>query len=292
MAKENYYDGSLLYSEIQQDIKKQKTMILIGGFTFSMILMIVIPMAFWLFLGLLWYADLPFFDHGLVGMFKCTKLFLLPYTFLLIFYFIMMYIKDNKLHLTNEVHFKKAIKYFIITLIIVILPYILTSHIFLTVIYFIFFILTVYYLSLTYYDVELVKENNIHSHLYRSDDLGWITPMGMLDNPFTIQDDMNRAKLFVQTSTLGVDFIVTFINMIVKSIVFTYAIRHKQYIKEASRLFDTILEEELDGDYDKFSAQSKVILESLSFLSFRDGKIVLCERGKEIEKLSKIKEQK
>jgi len=292
MSKKNNYDGSLIYNEIQKDIKKQKLMIVVSGFSFFVLLMVVVPMAFWLFFGLLAYADLPFFDHGLIGMFRCTKLFLLPYAILLIFYFITMYLKDKKLHLINEIHFKKAIKYFFITLLIVLLPYIFSSHLFLTIIYFIFFILTIYHLSLTYYDVELQKAYNIHSHLYRSEDLGWMSSMGILDNPFSIQDDMNRAKLFVQTSTLGFDFIVLFINMIVRATIFTFAIKSKRYIQESARLFDLILEEELDGEYVKFSVQSKIILESINYLSFRDGNIVLHERGEEIVKLAEIKENK
>ncbi len=290
MSKLNKYDGSLIYNEIQKDIKKQKLMLLISGFSFFVLLMVVIPMAFWLFFGLLAYADLPFFDHGLIGMFRCTKLFLLPYTILLIFYFITMYLKDKKLHLVNEVHFKKAIKYFSITLLIVLLPYIFTSHVFLTILYFVFFILTIYHLSMTYYDIELQKAYNIHSHLYRDEDLGWYG--GMIDNPFSVQDDINRAKLFVQTSTLGFDFIVLFINMIVRVTIFTFAIKSKRYIQESARLFDLILEEELDGDYMKFSVQSKIILESINYLSFRDGNIVLYERGEEIAVLTRIKEQK
>ena len=292
VSKQNKYDGLLIYREVQKDIKKQKLMLLMSGFVFVILLMVIIPMAFWLFFGLLSYADLPFFDHGLIGMFRCTKLFLLPYTILLIFYFITMYLKDKKLHLVNEVHFKKAIKYFSITLLIVLLPYIFTSHVFLTIVYFVFFILTIYHLSMTYYDIELQKAYNIHNHLYRSEDLGWMSSMGIWDNPFSIQDDMNRAKLFVQTSTLGFDFIVVFIHMIIKSIIFIFAIKSKQYIKEAARLFDLILEEELNTDYVTFSVQSKVILESLNYLSFRDGKIVLYERGDEIEKLVRIKEEK
>lgn len=291
MKKQNNYDGSFIYSELQKDIQKQKTMILISGLSFLVLLTIVIPMAFWLFFGLLFSSDLPFFNHDLISMFRCTKLFLLPYAILLIFYFVVMYLKDKKLHLINEIHFKKAIKYFIITLLIVLLPYIFTSHILLTVIYFIFFILTIYHLSLTYYDIELQKAYDIHSHLYRSEDLGWMSSHGLVDNPFSIKDDMNRGKLFVQTSTLGFDFIALFIHMIMKSILFTFAIKTKQYIHEAARLFDLILEEDLDGDYVHFSTQSKVILESLNYVSFRDGNIMLYERGEEIKKLA-IKEQK
>ena len=292
MKKQNNYDASMIYSELQKDIKREKTMIIISGFSVFVLLMIIIPMAFWLFFGLLFYADLPFFDHGLVFMASNTKMFLLPYNILLIFYFVVMYYKDNKLHLVNKEHFKKSIRYFYLALLVAILPFIFSNHIILTVIYFVFFILTIYQLSFTYYDIELQKAYNIHSHLYRSEDLGWMSSIGIIDNPFSIKDDINRAKGFVQVSTLGFDVIILFVNMIVKSIVFSYGIRYKNYVQESARLFDFILEEDLDIENSKFSVPSKVILESLSYVSFRDGKIVLYEHGESVSRLAKIKEQK
>lgn len=292
MKKQNNYDASIIYNEIQKDIQQHKIMMFISGFSFLILLVLIVPMAFWLFFGLLLHADLPFFDHGLIFMASNTKMFLLPYNILLIFYFSIMYFKDKKLHLVNKEHFNKAIRYFIFSLIVAILPYILTNHFILTLIYFIFFILTIYHLSFTYYDVELQKANNIHSHLYRDDDLGWMSSMGMLDNPFSVKDDINRGKLFVQTSTLGFDFIALFINMIVRSIVFSYGIRYKKYIQESARLFDVILEEELNAESTRYSVPSKVILESLNYVSFRNGEVVLYEHGEAVSKLAKIKESK
>lgn len=292
VKKQNNYDGVSILREIKSDISKQKNMIFLSGFTFFVLLMIMLPIAFWLLFGLLFYADLPFFDHGLIRMAQNTKFFLLPYTILLVFYFIVMYHKDKSLHITNEKHFIKAKKYFIVSLIIAVFPYVFSNHMFLTVSYFFFFILTIYNLSETYYDVPLAKANNIHSHLYGAEDLGWLSSHGMVDNPFSIKDDMNRGRLFVQTSTIGFDFIVLFIDMIVKSFVFTYAVGSKRYTQESARLFDSILDHNLEMDYMKYSISSKIILESLSYVSFRNGVIVLYERGEEIEKLSKIKENK
>ncbi|MDM5262656.1 hypothetical protein PF327_00380 [Sulfurovum sp. XTW-4] len=292
MKQQNNYDASIIYNEIQSDIEKQKNMMFVAGFFFLILLMVIIPVAIWLFLGLLFYADLPFFDHGVISMVSHTKMFLLPYNILLVFYFFIMYLKDKKLHLVNKEHFKKAKRYFIFSLLIAVLPYVFANHFILTMIYFVFFVLTIYHLSLTYYDVELHKVENIHSHLYRSEDLGWMSSMGLLDNPLSMQDDMNRAKLFVQTSTLGFDFIVLFIHMIVRTIVFSYGIRYKHYIQESARLFDIILEEELNVECAQYSVQSKVILESLNYVSFRNGEIVLYEHGEIVSKLAKIKEQK
>lgn len=292
MKQQNNYDASIIYNEIQIDIEKQKTMMFVVGFSFFILLIVIVPMAFWLFFGFLFHADLPFFDHGLIIMASNTKMFLLPYNILLIFYYLVMYLNDKKLYLVNKEHFKKAKIYFIFSLVISILPYVFSNHFILTITYFVFFILTIYHLSFTYYDIELHRVENIHSHLYRSEDLGWMSSMGMLDNPFSVKDDINRGKLFVQTSTLGFDFIVLFVNMIVRTIVFSYGIRYKQYIQESARLFDIILEEELDIDYSQYSVPSKVILESLNYVSFRNGEIVLYEHGEVVSKLAKIKEQK
>ncbi len=290
MSEQNKYDSISIYNEIKKDIQKQKRMIWLSGFFFFVLLMIIIPMAFWLFFGLLSFADLPFFDQGLIGMFSHTKLFLLPYTFLLVFYFITMYLKDRKLHLKNKKYYKKAVVFFMITLTIVILPYIFTNNIFLTMLFFVFFILTVYYLSMTYYDVELQKAYNIHDHPYVLEDFGWMTSMGLIDSPTTIKDDMNRAKIFVQTSTLGFDFIATFINLIVKSILFMFAVKDKCYIQEAARLLHVILEAKPDINYDTFSVQSKVILELLNYISFMNGNIFLYKRGEEVKRSATLKE--
>ena len=292
MKKQNSYDASVIYHEIQADIEKQKMVMFVSGFSFFIVLMVLIPLAFWLFFGFLFQADLPLFDHGLIIMASHTKMFLLPYNILLIFYFIIMYLHDRKLHLVNKEHFEKSKLYFVFSLVIAISPYLFANHFIFTMLYFLFFILTIYHLSLTYYDVELHKVNNIHSHLYRSDDLGWMSSMGMLDNPFSVKDEINRGKLFVQTSTLGFSFIVLFIHMIVRTIVFGYGIRYKRYIQESTRLFDIILEEDLDVDYADYSVPSKVILESLNYVSFRNGEIVLYEHGESVSKLAKIKEEK
>ncbi len=292
MPERNQYDTLVIYSEIKKDIQKQKRMIWLSGFLFFILLMVVIPLAFWLFFGLLSFADLPFFDQGFIGMFRHTKLFLLPYTFLLVFYFITMYLKDRKLHLKNKKHYKKAVIFFAITLFIVVLPYIFTNNVLLTMLFFLFFIMTVYYLSMTYYDVELQKAYNIHDHPYVLEDFGWMTSMGMVDSPTTIRDDMNRAKIFVQASTLGFDFIATFIDLIVKSVLFIFAVKDKHYVQEAARLFHVILEAKPDDKYDTFSVQSKVILELLNYVSFMNGNILLYKRGEEVKKSAIQKEQK
>ena len=292
MKKQNSYDGSIIYNEILLDIKKKKFMIFVSGFFFLILFLFIVPIVFWFFLGLLSFADLPFFNHSLIDKASNTKMFLLPYNILLIYYFIIMYYHDKKMHLINKLHYNKAIQYFILSLIVAILPFILNSHLILTIIYFIFFVLTIYNLSVTYYDAELHKVYNIHSNPYRSDDLGWMSSMGILDNPFSIKDDINRGKLFVQTSTFGFDFIALFINMVVKSIVFSYGIRYKHYIQESSRLFDMILEENLNGEYAHYSVPSKVILESLNYVSFRNGEVVLYKHGEAVSKLAKIKENK
>jgi len=289
--KRYQYDTLHLYHIIQKEIEERKGIVLLGGVIFSFLLFILVPFAFWLFFGLLFFADLPVFDQGLIGLFRNTKLFLLPYLFLLLFYFIAMYLKDKKGHLKNKKHYKKAIRFLIMTLLIVVLPYIFTNDILLTILFFLFFIRTVYYLSLTYYDIALEKAYNIHDHPYVLEDFGWMTSMGLIDNPLTMRDDMNRAKIFVQVSTLGFDFIVTFINLIVKSTLFMVAIRNKHYVHEAVRLLHVILEEREEGEYQYFSVYAKVILEQLNYVSFSNGTMMIHPHTFAIKKLV-IKEEK
>lgn len=292
MRKVNNFDGSIIYNEIQKDITSNKMIVLLSGFIFLFLLMVITPVALTIFFSFFIFADLPYFDLDFIDKLKCTKIFLLPYDILLIFYFIVMYFHDKKLHLVNKEHYRKATKYFIISLVITVVPFIFTSHILLTGLYFVFFLLTVYHLSLTYYDVEIKNANNIHSRPMKSEDLGWMSSHGLMDNPFMIQDDLNRTKFFIQSSMVGFDFIILFIHTIVKSIKFTHAINDGQYVQESARLFDLILEDELDGDYVNFSEQSKIILESINYLSFRNGIVVLYERGKAVSKLANIKETK
>jgi len=286
MPTKNSYDVLTISKEIQQDIMLNKTMIILTAIAFIILLMLIVPMSIWIFLAAFIRADMPFFDLDMIDMFSTTRFFLIPYSIILVYYFAVMYFKDKKLHLINKKHFKKATISFLLALLVAFLPFILHDHFILTVIYFVFFISTVYYLSLTYYDVQFSKAYNIYSTTYRDEDLGWFH--GAMDNPLSMKDDINRTRLMVQSSTLGFDIISIFIETIVRSMVFVYASRYTQYTREAARLFDYLLEERLDVDIRMFSSSSKIILESLNYLSFREGKITLYERGEEVEKLARI----
>jgi hypothetical protein len=153
------------------------------------------------------------------------------------------------------------------------------------IVYFGFFIASIYFLSYTYYDIALKDAfDNLKNPLYYGDDLGWNTPMGVLDNPFSFQDDIKRARLFVQTSTIGFDIVVIFINQAVSSLVFWYAINDRRYIKESARVFDLILENRLEGTYNEFSYLSFNILRMLNYLSLSEKKLRLPKRGRQVAK--------
>ena len=51
MKKQSNYDGSIIYNEIKKDIQKQKTTMYVGGFLFFILLMLIVPIAFWFFFG-------------------------------------------------------------------------------------------------------------------------------------------------------------------------------------------------------------------------------------------------
>jgi len=279
--KKNRYDALQIFQAIQRDIEEKKLMILATGLFFFIIVIVLFPLTliyFFLFLG---FSDLPLFDHSFIALTRQTKLFLVPYVILLIYYFGVMYYKDNKAHLTHTEHYQKAKRYFIMALGIALLPFIFSDHLFLTLFFFLFFILTIYHLSVTYYDLSSLSSPLPDSDLYQHDDLGIYG--GLIDNPFSMQDDINRAKLFIQNSTVGFSFIIFFMEMMIKSVIFLYAIGSKRYLQESTRLFDAILENDLEIDYNRFSTPSKVILELLGYLSFRDGKVILYKSGEEIE---------
>jgi hypothetical protein len=288
--RERKYSISRIYQAIREESRREKSMILLSSIMLIVLIFFVVPMAILFFIGLFLSADLPLFDHGLIGLFSHTRLFLMPYTILLVFYFAVMYRRDRKQHQVNGLYFKKAKYAFLTAMVIMLLPYLLHDHLFLSMLYAVCFVLTVYYLSLTYYDVPLQKAFNIQTDLYRSDDLGWTSSMGMLDNPFSVEDDINRTQFFVQSSTLGIDMIVSLIQMIVKSLIFVSVGEHSRTMQEAARLFSLILEQKLEGDYGTFSPRSKIVLEILGYASFRDGRIVLYKRGKALEKTTRTKE--
>lgn len=286
MPIKNHYDVLVISDVLQKDIQARRRMTMLSAIAFMVLLLLLVPLAMWLFFAAFLRADMPFFDLDVIGMFSATRFFLLPYSIILVYYFAVMYFKDTSIHLVNKSHFKKAIRFFLFSVLTALSPFFLGDHFVLTVIYFMFFIATVYYLSMTHYDVAFSKAYSIHSHMYRDDDLGWLG--GYIDNPFSIKDDINRTKFMVQTSTLGFDFVAIFIETIVSSLVFVYAIRYKQYVREAARLFDYLLEQKLEIDIHTFSYQSKIILESVNYLSFRDGEIALLERGEEVARLARI----
>ncbi len=286
MAAKNNYDVLIISRMLQKEIRQNRAMTALSIIAFIFLLMILAPAVIWFFIAAVIKADLPFFDLNFLDMLSHAGLFLLPYSILLIYYFLVMYFKDKKMHVTNREHFKKATVMFVLTILTAFLPQIAGDHKVIIVVYFIFFVLTVYNLSMTYYDVDLSKAYDIHSTNYRNDDLGWFG--GMLDDPFSYQDDINRTRLMVQSSTVGFDLIAIFIDTIVKSMVFLFASRDKKMIREAGRLFDYLLERNGDMDIQAFSVRSKVILETVGYLAFRRNGVLLCEKGKKVAEEARI----
>jgi hypothetical protein len=283
--KSDIFDMTILLQSIKEDIKKQKYMILWSGFVSLVISFILFPMAILFFFLMFRQADLPIFDHDLEYIFRDTNSFLIPYDIMLVYYFAVMYFKNSSLHKINFKHYKKALIFSALSFIISLIAIKLGESRAIVIVYFGFFIASIYFLSYTYYDIALKDAfDNLKNPLYRDDDLGWSTPMGVLDNPFSFQDDINRARLFVQTSTIGFDIVVLFINQTVNSIIFWYALGDSRYIKESARVFDLILENRLQGAYDGFSYPSVNILRVLNYLSLNGKSLRLPKRGKQVAK--------
>jgi len=283
MTKKERFDMTVILSCIKTDIKKQKYIVLWSGFVSFIISFVLFPLAILFFFLMFYRADLPYFDHDLISFFSDTNYFLIPYDIMLVYYFGVMYFKDKIQHIKNFHHYKKALIFSMISFVVSFIAIYFGDSRFMMIIYFIFFIISIYYLSYTYYDIALKDAfDNLKNPLYRDDDLGWSTSMGVVDNPFTYKDDLNRAKLFVQTSTVGFDFVIAFLNQSVNAILFWYAIGDRKYIQESIRMFDLILENDLKNGNEKFSYLSFNILKVLNYISIRNDNIRLPKRGLEV----------
>jgi len=282
LEKENF-DMSIILSCIKKDIKKQKYIVLWIGFVFFVISFILFPLSIFLFFIMLLKADLPGLDHSLIYIYHNTNYFLIPYDIILVYYFIVMYFKDKKQHLVNSHYYKKALIFSAISVVLSILAISLGKSTFMMILYFGFFITAIYYLSFTYYDIALKDAfDNEKNPIYTSDDLGW----GPFDNPLTYKDDINRAKLFVQVSTVGFDFMILFLNKAIDSALFLYAIRYKKNTQESVRMFNSILENRLQGDPKNFSYHAFNILKTLNYLTISNDYIRLPKRGQEVAKMA------
>ena len=280
MTKKDKFDMSIVLSNIKKDIQKQKYIVLWSGFVSFVVAFVLFPLAIAFFFLMFYNADLPGFDHKLIYIYRDTNYFLIPYDIMLVYYFAVMYFKDKTLHIKNFRHYKKALLFTFVAFLISVVAIYFSDSKFMMIVYFVFFITAIYYLSYTYYDIALKDAfDNLKNPLYRDDDLGWNTPMGVLDNPFSYKDDLNRAKLFVQTSTVGFDFVIVFLNQSVNTILFWYAMGDRRYIQESARMFDLILENNLESGYKNFSYFAFNILRVLNYISIRNGNIRLPKKG-------------
>jgi len=287
MFEKEKFDMSVILSCIKKDIKKQKYIVLWIGFVSAVISFVLFPLSIFLFFIMFLRADLPGLDHSMIYIYHNTNYFLIPYDIMLVYYFVVMYFKDTKQHLVNSHYYKKAIIFSAISVVISILAINLGKSTFMMVLYFGFFITAIYYLSFTYYDIALKDAfDNDKNPIYKSEDLGW----GPFDNPLTYKDDINRAKLFVQVSTVGFDFMILFINKAVDSASFLYAIRYKKHTQESVRMFNTILENRLKGGHKKFSYHAFNILKTINYLTISNDYIRLTKRGIEVAKKASTKD--
>ncbi|MEO1953095.1 MAG: hypothetical protein ABGW74_00155 [Campylobacterales bacterium] len=286
MVEKEEFDMVVILTNIKKDIQKQKYIVLWTGFVSFIISFILIPLSVMFF-----FLMFLRFDHNLIYIYCNTNYFLIPYDIMLIYYFSVMYFKDKTQHIKNKKHYQKAILFSIVSFIVSVIAIYFGKSTFMMILYFIFFITVIYYLSYTYYDIALKDAfDNLKNPLYRDDDLGWNTPMGVLDNPFSYKDDLNRAKLFVQTFTVGFDFVIVFLNQAIGSILFWYAIGYRKHIQESVRMFDLILENRLKGGNEDFSYLAFNILKTLNYISIRNDNIRLPKRGSQVAKKASKKD--
>jgi len=287
MLEKEKFDMTMILSDIKEDIQKQKYIVLWTGFVSFVISFVLFPLSIMLFFLMFLRADLPGLDHSMLYIYHNTNYFLIPYDIMLIYYFAVMYFKDKKQHLRNSHFYKKALTFTVISFAISVIAINLGQSTFMMILYFVFFITAIYYLSFTYYDIALKDAfDESKNPMYRSEDLGW----GPFDNPLTYKDDLNRAKFFVQTSTVGFDFVILFLNKAIDSILFLYAIGYKKYVQESVRMFNVVLENRLKGGHENFSYHAFNILKTLNYLTISNNNIRLPKRGLSVAKKASQKD--
>lgn len=278
----NRFDSYSIFKELQSEIKGDKLVVL-GIIVFLLLLVIVIfPIAFIWFGMMFFYTDLPIADYHLIELFKHTDLFLLPYTIVLGFYFYVMYEKNVKFLGVDKIYYQKSKIFFLITIILTLIPLLmLEQHLILLMVYIGFFILTLYNLSASYYNVTYSEAYSMHderNRIYKSDDLG----IRGMDDPFTMEDDRNRARLAVATANGGFSFVIMLIEVILDSLLYYVAISNQKYIKESAFYMDALFENKMMIPERGLSRYARSILQYKEYLQFASSGIYVLEKTKRL----------
>lgn len=215
---------------IQEDIPKNRLPIfLIGIFSF-LALFIAIPLALLLAIGYFYYADLPVVDHSLISVAWDSKQFLIPFDLVLLFLILIAHepkrMRDKK--------YKAFLIYawigFFISVGISCLPLLIDNRLSTGTLYGVSFLITMYFITQAYY-----RSHYRSIFVYTDDYLGLYK--GLMDDPFTFRDDINRAKMSLDMYQSGLSLIVFLYERMTRAIIFFFAVRDEEAIIESAKLF-------------------------------------------------------
>lgn len=278
----NKYDSYAIFKHLQSEIKGDK-LVVFGIILFLLSLTIIVfPIAFIWFGMMIMYTDLPIVDYHLIDLFQHTDLFLFPYTIVLGLYFYVMYEKNTKFLGVDKTYYQKSKIFFLITIVLTLIPLLMPErHVLLFIIYIMFFILTLYNLSASYYNVTYSEAYSMHderNRIYKSDDLG----IRGMDDPFTIEDDLNRARFAVATANGGFTFVVMLIEVILDSLLYFAAISHEKHVKESAFYMDAFFENGMIVPNRKLSRYAISILTYKEYFQFTPSGIYVLEKSKRL----------
>lgn len=282
MSNSNKFDSYSIFKELQDEIKGDKLVVLGIVLFLSFLMMLVLPLAFIWFGIMVLYVDLPIADYHLIELFKHTDLVLLPYTLVLGLFFYVMYEKNQNFLGVDKTYYQKAKTFFLMTIVLTLIPLLVHEQpISLLLIYILFFLLTLYNLSASYYHVTYSEAYSMHderNRIYKNDDLG----IRGMDDPFTIEDDLNRARFAVATANGGFTFVVMLIEVILDSLLYFVAISNQKHIKESAFYIDSFFENGMIVPNKPLSRYAISILKYKEYFQFASSGIYALDKSKRL----------
>ncbi|NCD11186.1 MAG: hypothetical protein EOL93_01430 [Epsilonproteobacteria bacterium] len=270
----NKYDAAVILKALMQEIYKDKWILpFIITFYFSMAFVLIPCALLWCF-SMVMYANLPITDHYMAFIAYKTPFVLVPFSFVLLFYFYSVYDEiDNK----EKKVYRKARNFMLMTMIMGCIPIFIAEYRLVWIILYSFvFILTLYFLSLSYLDREKYYGRVL---LNSYDDLG---VYGIMDNPMSVQDDLNRAKLTVATASTGFMFLTLFVKSFLKSLIYFRAICDKRYVFEAVRYLDEAFENNMEPLNILQNHYVKSILSYKGYIEYSMNGYVLTKKSRDL----------
>jgi len=267
LKKKSDYSLTSTLEIINDEINKIKMKVFALGIFFFLISMLLVPLSIF-FLGLLLdYSDLPIID----SVNSDGLLFLVSYDVILIFY--MFIVKSSKKSKHKQLPKNLYILIFMVIL-LSLLPLYISNLTAIIVLYMIFFSFTLFQISKYYYE-NSYEIPFLEGQSYKG---GY---GGMVDDPFTLEDDVNRAKFSLEGIFSIFSFIFFLYEQVVRSITFLYIIRDKKNLFESARLMTSLLNNNIEVQKinSNFSTSSKMILETIGYVIFENRRL-LCEKAK------------